>query len=85
MTRAQELLAEIRTDLRELNIWELLQPEIRDAVQAELATAARPLPRWAAGPVVGEQTMRRLGLVRDDEPTRTAPGVIHQSPDGDVR
>jgi hypothetical protein len=28
MTRAQELLAEIRDDLRELNIWELLQPEI---------------------------------------------------------
>jgi hypothetical protein len=64
MTRAQELLAEIRDDLRELNIWELLQSEIRDA---ELATAARPLPRWAAGTVVGEQTMRRLGLVRDPD------------------
>jgi hypothetical protein len=68
MTRAQELLAEIRDDLRELNIWELLQPEIRDAVDAELATAARPLPRWAAGTVVGEQTYRRLGLVRDAPP-----------------
>jgi hypothetical protein len=67
MTRAQELLAEIRDDLRELNIWELLQPEIRDAVQAELASSARPLPRWAAGTVVGEQTYRRLGLVRDPD------------------
>jgi hypothetical protein len=67
VTRAQELLAEIRDDLRELNIWELLQPEIRDAVQAELATAARPLPRWAAGTVVGEQVHRRLGLVRDPD------------------
>jgi hypothetical protein len=66
MTRAQELLAEIRDDLRELNIWELLQPEIRDAVQAELTRANTGWPTLI-GPVTGLQVHRRLGLVRDPD------------------
>jgi hypothetical protein len=65
VTPAQELLAEIRDDLRALEVWELLHPDTRDAVDTELARAARPVPDWSAGPVPGEQLMRRLGLVRD--------------------
>jgi hypothetical protein len=64
MTPAQELLTEIRDDLRALNVWELLTPDTRDAVDRELARAGTGWPALI-GPVTGEQTYRRLGLIRD--------------------
>jgi hypothetical protein len=62
MTPAQELLTEIRDDLRALGVWELLHPSVRDAVDQELSD-----PGWPGlvGPVTGEQVHRRFGLVRD--------------------
>jgi hypothetical protein len=65
MTPAQELLREIRDDLRALNVWELLHPSVRDAVDQELTDTGWPA---LIGPVTGEQTYRRLGLVRDTPP-----------------
>jgi hypothetical protein len=74
MNAAQALLHQVRQDMA----WDALHPHLREAIREELERAdttpthTEPIHRtdpdaaWKAGPVVGEQTMRRFGLVRDD-------------------
>jgi hypothetical protein len=77
MNAAQALLHQIASE-EYVAAWDLLDDDLQNAILEELERAdttpthTEPIHRtdpdtaWKAGPVVGEQTMRRFGLVRDD-------------------
>jgi hypothetical protein len=82
MNAAQALLHQIASE-EYVAAWDLLDDDLQNAILEELERAdttpthTEPIHRtdpdtaWKAGPVVGEQTMRRFGLVRD-EPSSSA-------------
>ena len=66
MNAAQALLHQIRLDTY---AWAHIGHDLREAIKEELEKAdTTPDHLWAAGPVTGEQTHRRLGLIRDPQP-----------------
>jgi hypothetical protein len=77
MNAAQALLHQIASE-EYVAAWDLLDDDLQNAILEELERAdttpthTEPIHRtdpdtaWKAGPVPGEQTMRRFGLVRDD-------------------
>jgi hypothetical protein len=78
MNAAQALLREVMRHYDDNGFMCPMSRDLRLAIREELERAdttpthTEPIHRtdpdtpWKAGPVVGEQTMRRFGLVRDD-------------------